>query len=173
MLSVNQWTWSLEQQQSKGLDTPPEVRLAGNLVEATLRLGQPNQLGDSIKWITTYNKYFLITAPLLEGESGSTTATICPAPITQDAYPPFYTFTLVPWWDTSQWNSWGYLPVNRSSTHLTTDRISPTPLPTAPQQSSNAHHKHYLVSDFHLLTCTATATSTCPETADNHPWRPC
>ena len=31
---------SLEQQQSKGLDTPPEVRLAGMGQKATLGLGQ-------------------------------------------------------------------------------------------------------------------------------------
>ena len=40
---------SLEQQQGKGLDSSPEVRLAGNKVRGYNKLGQPDRLEDSLK----------------------------------------------------------------------------------------------------------------------------
>ena len=64
---------SLEQQQSKGLDIPPGVRLAGNKVRSYTgaRTTWPVRRLSKAKKKTYKTSCFLITAPLLEGEPES------------------------------------------------------------------------------------------------------
>ena len=87
---------------------------------------------------------------------------------------PFHTFTLVLWWQTSQWNSWRYLLVNRSKCSPVNHWISPK-LPhktphlqktTNPTCSSQPLPGKWLLPP---ISCTATATCICPDTTEITP----
>ena len=64
----------------------------------------------------------------------------------------FCTFTLVLWWETSQWDSQRYLLLNRPSIHLSPigSHLGHFAKPLICTEEDHAHHSNHLVSDFCL-----------------------
>ena len=129
---------SLEQQQSKGLDTSPGVKLAGNRARGytKARTTQPARRVNLSK-IQPITSCFLTTAPLLEGEPWSPTSAI-PLPRESHTSRTFmlgvsgilYVYTGAMMEDLTVEQS--KIP---ASPHLITDRILPTMLCKAPHNT--------------------------------------
>ena len=89
---------------------------------------------------------------------------------------PFSTFTLVSWWEISQWNSQRYLPVNRSSAHLPpigSHLYNITKPPPAHKMTNSLCSSQLLPGKWLSPPIICTATCTCPKTTDYHPWKLC
>ena len=111
---------------------------------------QTDLLEASIKQNTTYTSNLLITVPLLVGEPGSTYKVHKQQSYTLPTIMYLYTGAMMT--DLAA-DSQRYLPVNRSSTHLslTGSHLHHFAESLTCTEDNHTHHNHCLVSDFCLL----------------------